>query len=729
MAKKTKEPSAFPRVNNSQTFSTLRLIPAINQKNYFTNYLKKDSQYLCRKIRERSEESAQETCVFHIGSTNLRVGLSSDSEPKVLPFNVGKLSQSTPSEGSESAAAESSSEDYSKTFTGEEEEALAEVRQSFVDRMKFYKTRIVNGAQETCRDFNSRQKGESAGESIPNEKVKGVVGSEYSGVAPKYYCVGPKGELPEHHKLYWPLQRGRLNEDPQFYRSPQEVEADIHDILYYATYSEHGISLAVPEKRNNNKRFKKDSSSHSSAEIKPETPENGLKSDIFSDFERQQSNDKSQLSDKSQLGDKSQKDHNSTENTEDDNEAADAVLVIPDMFDRNALSIFVRSLFSIGFQYVAVIEEAVAATYGAGISGGCVVDIGAQTTTVACVEDGLCIPDSRVHLDFGSADMTTVFGKLLNQIDFPGDPDYTTLDALKRQFFTVNEVDISVQLYRYYTRNLKFDFKVYNEVMLPVLGLFYPHLFGEVVSKPYTFRNSLFKPQIDPYTGHIAGPLSDADINVRMQTLAVLNMSYHNETVSSIKQLDEDEEASQLDDEDESRMGTPVVESTNNGTTGGNGNGGNGNGTNVNGTNGTGPQNGERSLTQTEAFESLDPTLPVQAPLDHAIIESIAQAQKHSGSAKMYYENILVVGGGSKIPSFYQMLSDRLVMWNQAHLKEIGEVAVMAIPQGTDAESICWRGGCVYSKLKIVDEMWTSSDEWDVLGSRTLHYKAALYAY
>lgn len=710
MAKKTKEPSAFPRVNNSQTFSTLRLIPAINQKNYFTNYLKKDSQYLCRKIRERSEQSAQETCVFHIGSTNLRVGLSSDLEPKVLPFNVGKVDNSSSGKSDNSANNE---------FTEEEEEALGEVRQSFVDRMKFYKTRIVNGAQETCRDFNSRQKGDPAGESIPNEKVKGVAGPEYSGVAPKYYCVGPKGELPEHHKLYWPLQRGMLNEDPEYYRSPQEVEGDIHDILYYATYSEQGISLAVPEKRN--KRFKKDSSSHSTAEIKPETLDSDSKSDIFSEFEQKQSKDSLQPSgdNKSRPSD----DAESKASADDDNEAADAVLVIPDMFDRNALSIFVRSLFSIGFQYVAVIEEAVASTYGAGISGGCVVDIGAQTTTVACVEDGLCIPDSRVRLDFGSADMTTVFGKLLNRIDFPGDPDFATLDALKQKFLSVNEVDISVQLYRYYTRNLKFDFKVYNEVMLPVLGLFYPHLFGEVVSKPFAYRNSLFKPQIDPYTGHIAGPLSDADINVRMQTLAVLNMSYQNETVSSIKQDDEDV-ASQLDDEDEtSRMGTPMVESAStgsaNGTTGGN----------SNGSNGTNGNENERSLTQTEAFESLDPTLPAHAPLDHAIIESIAQAQKHSGSAKLYYENILVVGGGSKIPSFYQMLTDRLIMWNQTRLKEIGEVAVMAIPQGTDAESICWRGGCVYSKLKIVDEMWTSSDEWDVLGSRTLHYKAALYAY
>lgn len=40
-------------------------------------------------------------------------------------------------------------------------------------------------------------------------------------------------------------------------------------------------------------------------------------------------------------------------------------------------------------------QESLAATYGSGISSACVVDIGAVNSSIACVDEGLVIPDSR----------------------------------------------------------------------------------------------------------------------------------------------------------------------------------------------------------------------------------------------------------------------------------------------------------------------------------------------
>jgi len=40
-------------------------------------------------------------------------------------------------------------------------------------------------------------------------------------------------------------------------------------------------------------------------------------------------------------------------------------------------------------------QESLAATYGAGISNACVVDIGAVKTSIACVEEGLVLPETR----------------------------------------------------------------------------------------------------------------------------------------------------------------------------------------------------------------------------------------------------------------------------------------------------------------------------------------------
>lgn len=47
-------------------------------------------------------------------------------------------------------------------------------------------------------------------------------------------------------------------------------------------------------------------------------------------------------------------------------------------------------------------QESLAATYGAGISTACVVDIGAVTSSIACVDEGLVISDSRQGIYFNN---------------------------------------------------------------------------------------------------------------------------------------------------------------------------------------------------------------------------------------------------------------------------------------------------------------------------------------
>ncbi|KAG9313025.1 hypothetical protein JVU11DRAFT_6464 [Chiua virens] len=65
------------------------------------------------------------------------------------------------------------------------------------------------------------------------------------------------------------------------------------------------------------------------------------------------------------------------------------MLVIPDFYDRVYVREFVNLLLvSLGFKQICVQQESLAATYGAGISNACVVDIGAVQTSVACVDEG-----------------------------------------------------------------------------------------------------------------------------------------------------------------------------------------------------------------------------------------------------------------------------------------------------------------------------------------------------
>ena len=56
--------------------------------------------------------------------------------------------------------------------------------------------------------------------------------------------------------------------------------------------------------------------------------------------------------------------------------------------------------------FLLYVKESVCATFGSGLPSACVVDVGDQTTSISCVEDGVSIPSSRylatisVHVSF-----------------------------------------------------------------------------------------------------------------------------------------------------------------------------------------------------------------------------------------------------------------------------------------------------------------------------------------
>ena len=90
------------------------------------------------------------------------------------------------------------------------------------------------------------------------------------------------------------------------------------------------------------------------------------------------------------------------------------VLVIPDLWDRSYVQALINMLLvNMGFKQLcaqqvtyqliymsnphssSLQQESLAATYGAGISNACVIDIGAVKTSIACVDDGLVLQDTR----------------------------------------------------------------------------------------------------------------------------------------------------------------------------------------------------------------------------------------------------------------------------------------------------------------------------------------------
>lgn len=84
-----------------------------------------------------------------------------------------------------------------------------------------------------------------------------------------------------------------------------------------------------------------------------------------------------------------------------------AILVVPETFDtreiKELLSIVLRDL---RFSSAVVHQEGLAAAFGNGLSTACVVNIGAQVTSVICIEDGVALPSTCVTLPYGGEDIS-----------------------------------------------------------------------------------------------------------------------------------------------------------------------------------------------------------------------------------------------------------------------------------------------------------------------------------
>ncbi len=90
------------------------------------------------------------------------------------------------------------------------------------------------------------------------------------------------------------------------------------------------------------------------------------------------------------------------------------------------------------FKALLLFQEGVAASFGAGMTSACVVDIGDQKVSVSCVEDGISLPHTRIHMSFGGRDVTRLLNWLLVRSGLPhrscsmdNNRDFSFLQELK----------------------------------------------------------------------------------------------------------------------------------------------------------------------------------------------------------------------------------------------------------------------------------------------------------
>ena len=155
------------------------------------------------------------------------------------------------------------------------------------------------------------------------------------------------------------------------------------------------------------------------------------------------------------------------------------VYIIPDLYERTYVaSILDLLLRELGFGRVCFIQESMAGSFGAGYATCVIVDVGAQKTSICCVDEGMCVESSRISLRYGGFDVTETFMKMMLTDSFPYSDinlnrryDFLLADELKQKFCTLSVLDFAPQQCEFFLRvagedTRQYYFRAYDEVIL-----------------------------------------------------------------------------------------------------------------------------------------------------------------------------------------------------------------------------------------------------------------------
>ncbi|KAK8020633.1 Actin-related protein- ARP8 class [Apiospora arundinis] len=454
------------RTDNGMKQTNWPDVPAINQKNYYTDYMKRDDQVLALRpqaeaTRDRLVQTAKDRdralarnghaevplpipdlqgaedptatadgqldpskiIVIHPGSQNLRIGFASDALPKTIPTALATKFPQTESEMYEALPrrkfeGKTPDEQYGEEWSKKYQKMCSDLK----IEMRANKRKVLPNSKELVVNYNRRTEAEK----IPthNDPLQvewtDLENLEDPNSAASCFIGQAALRVPDDSnpkfKVWWPMHYGWLNEDE--YTTAEHLCDDFETLLDRAIRQELGLT----------------------------------KSSSWRNYS--------------------------------------CVFVIPDLYDKRYVEQVLKSCMSwFEFNKVCFIQESMAAAFGAGYTQACVVDVGAQKTSIACVEDGLMVEDSRINMKYGGFDVTDTFIRMMLYDNFPYQDinlrrryDFLLAEELKMKHCTMQQADISVQLYQFHLRapnqpTHKYQFKTYDEVILAPMGFYEPNIF------------------------------------------------------------------------------------------------------------------------------------------------------------------------------------------------------------------------------------------------------------
>ncbi|GIX71980.1 actin-related protein 8 [Caerostris extrusa] len=361
-----------------------------------------------------------------------------------------------------------------------------------------------------------------------------------------------------------------------------------------------------------------------------------------------------------------------------------AVLVIPDAYKREHVREMVNLLLGrMGFMSCFVHLESVCATFGAGVSYACVVDVGDQKTTISCVEDGISHRKTRLTINYGGSDITRLFHWLQEKLSFPYpcSPelplDAMMLQELKEKLCHVNLDVCGIQDRSFLVKRpgqpvIRYVIKIGDECLIAPLALFHPELLGITGTKKIRTQQRNEGIPDDPHDELYLMQTQRRGVKDTPEGPAEQSFTEDSHLNSSI--LEDDIDSTE----------TPA----------------------------------SISIKETEQELNCDQLLGI----DQAIVQSIERCDCDELKMKMY-SCVLVVGGGMMFTGIHTWLRNRLQVQIPIMFRS-EQFEIITRPKDMDPRVTVWKGAAIMSCLDTAQELWIKQKEWAKYNVKVLREKA-----